>query len=258
MTFDVTSYTAAQQQRLEEIRRATEKERALLALYAGKLASGTQAAPSPPADDSQALSGPSDGGRWASMNDRAMELHALDEKLLLEEREVERQTSELDRRLHAAERRKTELLSRLAALQHREALVKKEEGLLEEVESGAQRASRELEAFSQGLNEEQRAMEARVSEKRARLLAAKSAAREQQRKREALEARGRVQLEEVQDRLREHRMEHARLSSAVGDKERWLRQEQSRLREAELAAIYRLKKDIELMAISLDNSAGRR
>ncbi|RNF00723.1 hypothetical protein TraAM80_07448 [Trypanosoma rangeli] len=256
MAFDVRSYTSAQQQRLEEIRRATEKERALLALYAGKLACGSQAASSLPPDASQTLLGSSDSGRWTLLNDRAMELHALDEKLLSEEQEVERQTSELDRRLHAAERRKAELLSRLAALQHREVLVKKEEELLEEAESGAQRVSREIEAFLQGMNEEQCAMEARVSEKRARLVAAKSEARDQQKKRDALEARGRVHLEEVQDRIRGHRMDVARLSSAVNDKERWMRQEQSRLREAELATIYRLKKDIELMAISLGNTTG--
>ncbi|RNC32472.1 hypothetical protein TcCL_Unassigned04911 [Trypanosoma cruzi] len=256
MTFDVVSYTKAQQQRLEEIRRATEKERQLLALYAGKLAHGTHAVPIPPAESAQTTAASSDGGRWLSLNDRAVELHALDEKLLLEEREVERQTFELDGRLHAAERRKAELLSQLALLQHREALLKKEEELLEGVESGAQRASRDIEALSQEMNEEQRAVEARVGEKRTRLAAAKLAARDQQKKRDALEARSRLQLEEVQDRIRGHRMELARLGSAVNDKERWLRQEQSRLREAELAAICRLKKDIELMAISLDDNTG--
>ncbi|KEG13513.1 hypothetical protein DQ04_00961060 [Trypanosoma grayi] len=257
MTLDIAGYTAAQRQRLEEIRRATEKEYQLLALHAGKLAHCTDTTTAKQ-DDGALLQTPQlGGGRWVSLNDKAMELHALDEKLTLEEREMERQEFELERRFHTAERRKEELLSQLALLQHREALLKKQEEQLDEEESGSERASRLLDTFAQEMDEERRASHTHVNEKRGRLGAAKMAAADKQKKRDALESRTRAQISETQDRIREHRVEMMRRGGALNDKERWLRQEQSRLREEELAAIYRLRKEIDSMAVTLTGEFAR-
>ncbi|KAH9600930.1 hypothetical protein LSM04_003141 [Trypanosoma melophagium] len=73
-------------------------------------------------------------------------------------------------------------------------------------------------------------------------------------KREALEARTRAHVDEIQKRIRHHRTEVKNRTSALNDKERWLREEELRIREEELSAIYRLRKAIESMTLSL--SAG--
>lgn len=223
MPFDVTGYTAAQRHRLEEIRRATEKERQLIALHAGSLARG----PSTATDDDAGLMTADDDG------------------------ELERRAAALERRAAAAGQRQAALLSRLALLQHREALVGRAEADVAAAEAEAANLSRAVEALAREVAEERRAADERLAEKRARLSAAKLSAKEEKKKREAVEMRSRLEIEEIQDRIREHRLELMRRSSALNDRERWLRQEQSRLRETEVAAIYRLRKEIELMEVSL-------
>ncbi|KAH9600883.1 hypothetical protein LSM04_001138 [Trypanosoma melophagium] len=123
----------------EEIRGATGKERQLLALHAGRMSHSVDISPTAPREFGVQHSTSHESGRWFSLNDRAMELHALDEQLTIEEREVYKQSFELDRRLNTAEHRKTELLSHLTLLQDREALIKKQEEQLEEEEAGGER-----------------------------------------------------------------------------------------------------------------------
>ncbi|ORC84740.1 uncharacterized protein TM35_000411100 [Trypanosoma theileri] len=258
MSLNFDSYAASQRQRLDEIRRATEKERQLLALHAGRMSHSVDTSPTAPRDFALQQSASHESSRWLSLNDRAMEMHALDEQLTLEERDLDKQFFELDRRLNAAERRKTELLSQLTLLQHREALIKKQEEQLEEEETGAERETRLLETFAQEVDEEQRSHNVRVSEKRGRIDVAKTAARDQQKKRESLEARTRSHVDEIQDRIRHHRTELMNRTSALNDKERWLRQEELRIREEELSAIYRLRKEIESMTLSLSGGDATR
>lgn len=246
-------FAAAQRERLEQIRRATEHEQALLSGAQLPTREGGLSSSVSPRRGSTA-DGATDGSTAASISrsrvdhrqdDREAMLQQMADKLTRDDAVLRDEEKKVDGRLQRAEEMKRQLLSQLVALQYREQELKSRSAVLDEDEMHARAQQDEVRLRMRELSHQSQAIEHDISERRAKFEASKTRLDVKQQEQHRVVQRLRQQQHEHDDRIRSLEWQVAAKMKACDDLEREQSRAEVAQRDAELAAIEELRQDIQ-------------
>lgn len=234
------SFAASQRARLDALRDATEKEKAILknahshSVNEGMPLSSTESAASKvPMVGVPFIS--------SSLSSPSRDL----ETVLLEEAEILRKESLLDQRVAVAEERKRELLASFASLTYREKELREQELQLDRCEEQLRRQEEENRARQRELSQQIEHFQLDLAERSAKAASARRKLDERRAENTRTIERMRQQVHEQEDRVRTVEAQIITRQRKLEDDEREVARRELKLRDAELSAIYELRLDID-------------
>lgn len=252
------TFAAKQRERLEAIRKATDREKALLenkgidaspprrfaSAPIPEYGSSFPVEPQSPhaAREYEAVASPSGSG---AQHAREEGLKQLSHRLQREEDQLGQQEKLIDVRLSKAEEAKRELLGKLIALQYREQELKNRSQQLDEEEAAARSRQDEYRSRQREIAHQAQQLEHDLNERQAKLTNSKRRFADRQAEQSKVVQKLKQQLNEQEDKVRSVELQFSSRQRAVDDMERDLATQLLLQRDLEMSAIEELRNDIQ-------------